>query len=173
MIKKLSQKDIRAIKIGGLCAIGILIFLVGSEVFDRLNKARASTALLNNKLELIDVDKAKQSGLASIVPKFEMPIEEEEQKFLFVDKLTEQFKKAGITNQPLQVASKAKSKQPGYQLLRMKCSATCRLTQAFDFLANLKDNPYLVGIEELRVRVDKKKPQEIEMDLTVSTFVKL
>jgi hypothetical protein len=172
MIKKLSQKDIRAIKIGGLCAIGILVFLFGSKVFDRLKNARASTALLKNKLELIDVDKAKQSGLVSIVPKFEMPVEEEQQKFLFVDKLTEQFKKAGIQNQPLQVASKGKSKQPGYQLLRMKCSATCRLTQALDFLANLKDNPYLVGIEELRIRVDKKKPQEVEMDLTVSTFIK-
>lgn len=173
MIKKLSQKDIRALKFGGLCAAAIVVFWAGAKVFDRLKEARASTALLNNKLELIDVDKAKQSGLMSIVPKFEMPIEEEEQKFLFVDKLTEQFKKAGIKNQPLEVASKGKSKQAGYQLLRMKCSATCRLTQALDFLANLKDNPYLVGIEELRIRIDKKKPQEIDMDLTVSTFVKL
>jgi hypothetical protein len=172
MIKKLSQKDIRTLKFGAVCAAGILVFWVGSKVYDRLKEARASTALLNNKLELIDVDKAKQSGLMTIVPKFEMPIEEEEQKFLFVNKLTEQFKKAGIKNQPLEVASKGKSKQAGYQLLRMKCSATCRLTQAFDFLANLKDNPYMVGIEELRIRMDKKKPQEIEMDLTVSTFVK-
>lgn len=172
MIKKLSQKDIRALKFGGLCAAAIFVFWAGAKVFDRLKEAQASTASLNNKLDLIDVDKAKQSGLMSIVPKFEMPVEEEEQKFLFVDKLTEQFKKAGIKNQPLEVASKGK-KQAGYQLLRMKCSATCRLTQGLDFLANLKDNPYLVGIEELRIRIDKKKPQEIDMDLTVSTFVKL
>ena len=172
MIKKLSQKDIRTLKLGAVCVAGIIIFLVGSAVHTRLKKAQASTALLNNKLDLIDVDKAKQSGLVSIVPKFEMPIEEEDQKFLFVDKLTEQFKKAGIKNQPLQVASKTTSKKDGYQLLRMKCSATCRLTQALDFLANLKDNPYLVGIEELRLRVDKKKPQEVAMNLTVSTFVK-
>lgn len=172
MINKLSQKDIRTLKLGALGIAGILIFLVGSKVFDRLKKAQASTAILNNKLELIDVDKAKQSGLMSIVPKFEMPIEEEDQKFLFVDKLTEQFKKAGITNQPLQVASKTTSKKDGYKLLRLKCSATCRLTHALDFLANLKDNPYLVGIEELRLRIDKNKPQEVAMDLTVSTFVK-
>ena len=171
MIKKLSQKDIRTLKFGAVCVAGILIFLVGSEVHSRLKKAQASTALLNNKLDLIDVDKAKQSGLMSIVPKFEMPIEEEDQKFLFVDKLTEQFKKAGIKNQPLKVASTGKLKD-GYRLLRMKCSATCRLTQALDLLANLKDNPYLVGIEELRLRIDKKKPQEVAMDLTVSTFVK-
>jgi hypothetical protein len=171
MIKKLTQKDIRALKIGGLCLAGILVFWIGTAVHARLKEAQASTALLNDKLELIDVDKAKQSGLISIVPRFEMPIEEEEQKFLFVNKLTEQFKKAGIKNQPLQVASKGK-KEAGYQLLRMKCSATCRFSQALDFIADLKDNPYLVGIEELRIRMDKKKPQEIEMDLTVSTLVK-
>jgi hypothetical protein len=172
MIKQLSKNDIRALKFGAVCIAGIFVFLAGSEVLGRLKKAQASTAILNNKLELIDVDKAKQSGLMSIVPKFEMPIEEEDQKFLFLDKLTEQFKKAGIKNQPLEVASKTTSKKDGYQLLRLKCSATCRLTQALDFLANLKDNPYLVGIEELRLRVDKKKPQEVAMDLTVSTFVK-
>ncbi|MHC4728323.1 MAG: hypothetical protein ACYS17_13970 [Planctomycetota bacterium] len=171
MIKGLSQKDIRTLKIGAVCAAGILVFWIGSKVYDRLKEAQASTALLNDKLKLIDVDEAKRSGMISIVPKFEMPIEEEEQKFLFVNKLTEQFKKAGIKNQPLEVASKG-AKKEGHQLLRMKCSATCKLTQALDFLANLKDNPYLVGIEELRIRIDKKKPQEIDMDLTVSTFVK-
>jgi len=172
MTNKLSQKDIRTLKLGAVCVAGIIIFLVGSEVHGRLKTAQESTDILNKKLELIDVDKAKQAGRMSIVPKFEMPIEEEDQKFLFVDKLTEQFKKAGIKNQPLEVASKTTSKKDGYQLLRLKCSATCRLTQALDFLANLKDNPYLVGIEELRLRTDKKKPQEVAMDLTVSTFVK-
>jgi hypothetical protein len=172
MTKKLSQRDIRTLKIGGICAAAIMVFWAGSEIHGRWKKARESTAMLKDKLELIDVNKAKQSGLMSIVPKFEMPIEEEEQKFLFVDKLTEQFKKAGIKNQPLEVASKSKTKQDGYQLLRLKCSASCRLTQVLDFLADLKDNPYLVGIEELRIRMDKKKPQQVDIDLTVSTFVK-
>ncbi|MCP4612557.1 MAG: hypothetical protein GY845_27985 [Planctomycetes bacterium] len=172
MINQLSPKDIRTLKLGAVCVAGIIIFLIGSEVLGRLKKAQDSTDILNKKLDLIDVDKAKQAGIMAIVPKFEMPIEEEDQKFLFLDKLTEQFKKAGIKNQPLEVASKTTSKKDGYQLLRLKCSATCRLTQALDFLANLKDNPYLVGIEELRLRVDKKKPQEVAMDLTVSTFVK-
>jgi hypothetical protein len=172
MIEKLSQKDIRTLKIGAVCVAAIIVFVFANDWLDHWKKSRTSLAELNNKLELIDVDKAKQSGLMSIVPKFEMPTEEEDQKFLFQDKLTEQFKKAGIKNQPLQVASKSKSKQAGYQLLRMKCSATCRFTQALDLLANLKDNPYLVGVEELRIKIDKKKPQEVDMDLTVSTFVK-
>jgi len=103
---------------------------------------------------------------------FEMPQKEETQRFLFRDKLNEQLKKAGIKNQPLQVASIGKSGQAGYRLLRLKCSAKCRFTQVLDLLADLKDNPYLVGVEELRIRCDKKKPQEVDLDLTVSTFVK-
>ncbi|MBN1806783.1 MAG: hypothetical protein JW837_16160 [Sedimentisphaerales bacterium] len=172
MAKRLNPKDIRAIKLGVILAVGIFLFWIGNDIYDYWKEAKASTTLLNNKLKLIDVDKVKHSGLMSIVPKFEMPVEEEEQKFLFQDKLTEQFKKAGIKNQPLQVASKKVSKLAGYQLLSMKCSANCRFTQVLDLLADMQDNPYLVGIEELRIRTDQKKPQEVEMDLTVSTLVK-
>jgi len=172
MIEKLSQRDIRILKIGAVCAAAILVFWFASKWFDRWKEARASLALLEDKLELIDVDKAKRAGLMSIVPVFEMPKEEETQKFLFIDKLTEQLKKAGIKNQPLQVVSTGKSRQAGYRLLRMKCSAKCKFTQVLDLLASLKENPYLVGVEELRMRIDKKKPQEVDLDLTVSTFIK-
>lgn len=172
MIEKLSQKDIRMLKIGAVCVAAILVFVFASELLGRWAEARASLAEVKNKLELIDVDKAKRSGLLSIVPVFEMPQKEETQRFLFRDKLNEQLKKAGIKNQPLQVASIGKSGQAGYRLLRLKCSAKCRFTQVLDLLANLKENPYLVGVEELRIRCDSKKPQEVDLDFTVSTFVK-
>ncbi len=172
MIEKLSQRDIRILKIGALCAAAILVFWLATKGYDRWKEARASLALLEDKLELIDVDKAKRCGLLSIVPVFEMPEEQETQKFLFIDKLTEQLKKAGIKNQPLEVASIGKSGQAGYKLLSMKCSAKCKFTQVLDLLASLKENPYLVGVEELRMRIDKKKPQEVDLNLTVSTFVK-
>jgi len=173
MIEKLSQKDIRVLKIGAVCVGSIFVFVfVFAPWLSRWAEARASLAEVKNKLELIDVDKAKQAGLLSIVPVFEMPEKEETQRFLFRDKLNEQLKKAGIKNQPLQVASIGKSGQAGYRLLRLKCSAKCRVTQVLDLLATLKENPYLVGVEELRMRIDKKKPQEVDLDLTVSTFVK-
>ena len=172
MIEKLSQRDIRVLMIGFVCVAAILVFVFASELLGRWAEARASLAEVKNKLELIDVDKAKRAGLLSIVPVFEMPEKEETQRFLFRDKLNEQLKKAGIKNQPLQVASIGKSGQAGYRLLRLKCSAKCRFTQVLDLLANLKENPYLVGVEELRMRIDKKKPQEVDLDLTVSTFIK-
>ena len=172
MIEKLSQKDIRTLKIGALSIAVILVFVFASEWYDRWAEARKSLAELNSKLELIDVDKARQAGLISIVPVFEMPQKEEIQKFLFIEKLHEQLKKAGINSKPWQEVSTAKSSQVGYRLLRLKCSATCRFGQVLDLLASLNENPYLVGIEEIRITCDPKKPQEVELDLTVSTLVK-
>jgi len=170
MIEKLSQRDVRILKIGAVCVVAILVFVFASGRLDRWAKARASLTEVKNKLELIDMEKAKQAGLMSIVPKFEMPQKEEIQKFLFRDKLDEQLNKAGIKS-TLQVVSTGKSGQAGYKLLRMKCSGKCRFTQVLDLLANLKDNPYLVGVEELRIRCDTKNSQQVDMDLTVSTFI--
>jgi len=35
----------------------------------------------------------------------------------------------------------------------------------------LNENPYLVGIEQFEISGDPKKPQEFELNITVSTFV--
>jgi hypothetical protein len=178
MINKLTEKDIRALKLGAIGAALILLFVLGSEWRDHWTAAKAEGAKLQAKLTAInvdkanDIDKAKQAGLMSVVPIFEMPKTEDEQSFLFRDKLSEQFKKAGIKNKPLQAQPSRKSPRPGYNLLLVKCNATCKFTQVLDFLARLNENPYLVGIEELKIKkVDPKKPQDVELDLTVSTFV--
>jgi hypothetical protein len=172
MLDKLSQKDIRALKFGAVGAAIILVFVFGSAGHERWTKAKANGAVLQSKLDVINVDKAKQAGLMSIVPAFEMPQVEEEQKFLFRDKLSEQLKRAGIRNKPLQIQTGRKSPQSGYKLLLVKCNATCRFEQVLDFLARLNENPYLVGIEELKIKCDPKKKGEVELDLTVSTFAK-
>ena len=172
MIEKFSKKDIRAMKFGLMGAAAIILFVFGSAGHKRWAKAKANGAVLRTKLDTIDVDKAKQAGLASIVPVFEMPQVEEEQKFLFRDKLSEQFKKAGIKNKPLQIQAGRKSPQAGYKLLLVKCNATCQFVQVLDFLARLNENPYLVGIEELKIKCDPKKQGEVALDLTVSTFAR-
>ena len=172
MIDKLSKKDIRALKFGAIGAVVILVFVFGSAGHERWTKAKTNGAVLKSKLNIINVDKAKQAGLMSIVPVFEMPQVEEEQRFLFRDKLSEQLKKAGIRNKPLQIQAGRKSPQSGYKLLLVKCNATCKFTQVLDFLARLNENPYLVGIEELKIKCDPKKRGEVELDFTVSTFAK-
>jgi len=172
MTTKLSAKDIRTLKIGAIGAVVILLFVFGSKWRTRWAQARARGAALEAKLDAIDVDKAKQAGLMAIVPVFEMPRAEDEQKFLFRDKLTEQLNKAGIRNDPLQLQPAKKSSQPGYNLLLVKCTAKCRFSQALDLLARLNENPYLVGIEEFRIKVDPKKREEVDLGFTVSTLAK-
>ena len=70
MIEKFSKKDIRAMKFGAIGAVAIILFVFGSAGHKRWTKAKANGAVLRTKLDTINVDKAKQAGLASIVPVF-------------------------------------------------------------------------------------------------------
>jgi len=171
-MRRLNEKEKRTLKFGAACAVAIVGFALGTEWLGHWKKVRYSRAGIDNKLDAINVSDAKRAGLMSIVPVFEMPEKEEIQKFLFRDKFNDQLKKAGIKSEPLQVLPPIKSPVDGYKLLRLKCSAKCRFAQALDLLARLKENPYLVGIEELKIECDQKKRQEVKLDLTVSTFVK-
>jgi hypothetical protein len=171
MIDRLSKRDKRALVIGGICAAAI-IFIFVLKIPERWAQARKSLASVRAKLKAIDAEQAKRAGLMSIVPAFEMPQVEEKQTFLFRDKLNEQLKKAGVNSKPLQVLPVAKARQSGYKLLRLKCSGKCNFEQALDLLAGLNENPYLVGIEEFKIKCDPKNRQAVELDFTVSTFVK-
>lgn len=172
MIEKLSQKDIRALKIGAVGVAAIIVFIFASEWIDHWKSANSRLQELEEKLELIDLDKAKRAGLMTIVPEFEMPLERETQKYLFLNELNDQLRELRINSQPLQEVAGGKSPDPRYKLLRLKCSAKCRFTQVLDLLADIKENPYLVGIEEMRIKCDPQNKQQVEMELTVSTFVK-
>ena len=155
-----------------VCAVVIVAFAFGTKWLDNWKQARSSRAKITDKLEEINIDETKRAGLMSIVPVFEMPEKEEKQKFLFRDKFNEQLRNARIKSEPLQVLTPIKSGVAGYDLLRLKCSAKCSFGQALDLLVNLKENPYLVGIEELKIECDQKKRQDVKLDLTISTFVK-
>lgn len=171
-MKKLGQKEKRTLKFGVVCAIAIVGFTFATQWLGHWKKVRDLRAGIKDKLKTINVDETKRAGLMSIVPVFEMPEKEEKQKFLFRDKFNEQLSSARIKSEPLQVLSSIKSGVAGYKLLRLKCSAKCSFGQALDLLARLNENPYLVGIEELKIECDQKKRQEVKLDLTISTFVK-
>jgi len=172
MIEKLSERDKRALKIGAVCVVGIVVFAFAAEWLGHWGQVRKSLATAKADLKAINPSKADQEGLRSIVPAFEMPQDEEEQKVLFRNKLNEQLKKARINSKPLQTLGTVKSRDTGYELLRLKCSGKARLAQVLDFLANLNENPYLVGIEEMQIKCDPKKRQEVELDLIVSTLTR-
>jgi hypothetical protein len=144
-MRKLNQREKRTLKFGVVCAVAIVMFSVGTWLLEYWRQEKAKTVDLKKQLKNIDVSDAKRAGLMSIVPVFEMPEKEETQKFLFREKFNEQLKKAGIKSEPLQIVRAGKSPVAGYELLRLKCSAKCKFGQALDLLANLKENPYLVG----------------------------
>jgi hypothetical protein len=168
----INEKDKRALKFGGICALAIIMFWLTTKWLDHWGVIRQSLADAKKELAAISPSEAKQAGLLSIVPVFEIPKDEEKQKFLFRDKLDEQIKMARIKSKPLQILPAGKPVYKEYKMLRVKSDAKCRFTQMLDLLANLKENPYLVGIEEIKIKRDAKNKQEVEMDLAVSTFVK-
>jgi hypothetical protein len=166
-MQKLTQRDIRTLKIGGICVAAIVIFVFGTTWIERWSKVRADIQKKEAELDLID--RAKQTGVMSIVPAFETPEKEEDQKNRFRTKLVEQLNKAGIKTEPLKVVTTKKTLLKNYKLMLIQCKAKCSFTQALDFLARLNENPHLVGVEEFRIKCDQNKPQEVELDITVST----
>ena len=81
--------------------------------------------------------------------------------------------KYGINSAPLPLQSRPRSPLTGYKQLLLVCKAKCRFSQALDLLARLNENPYLVGIEEFKIKVDPKKRTEVELNLTISTLTKM
>jgi hypothetical protein len=169
---KLKPREQR-ILIGGLAvAVAIVVFNFGPKLVGHWRQVRASLDTLEAKQKDIP-DEKQRAALAAAVPVFDVPQPEEKQKFAFRDKLYEQFKKAGINPEPLTFPA-TKKKIGDYRMVLIKCKAKCKFDQLLDFLASLKENPYLVGVEELRIQCDTKQPpekrQEVEIDITVSTF---
>ena len=169
---KLSEKDIRALKLGAVSAAAVVLFLLGMKWYDHWHLARIDGQTLRAKLSDIDMNETKRRGLMAIVPTFKMPAEEEEQQFLFREEFSNQLKKAGIKNDPLKILSNKRSPLSGYKSLHLVCTAKCRFSQVLDLLAKLNENPYLVGIEEFRLKIDPKKRSEVQLNMTVSTFTK-
>ena len=178
MARKLNEREKRMLLFGAASAVVILAFTYGVRWLDHWGKTRKTLTLAKSRLGEIETDEAKRAGLAAIVPVFEAPEPEDKQKFLFRDRLHEQLKKAGIQTEPLQFLATRRTKNVAHKVLKIKCKGKCKFDQLLTFLANLKENPYLVGVEELRIQCDAKEPPEkrkdkpIEIELTVSTFVK-
>jgi hypothetical protein len=180
MARKLNEREKRMLLIGGVALAAILIFTYGTKGVDRWSRSRSSLAAAQRKLSEVETDQEKLAGLLALVPVFETPQVLEKQTSLFREKFYEQLKKAGINSEPPQPALGKKINIGGamYQVVKIKCKGKGKLDQLLDLLGNLKENPYLVGVEELQIRCDtkdaaeKRKDKDVDIDLVVSTFVK-
>jgi hypothetical protein len=175
MLENINPKDSRALKLGaaGIAAIVVLLFIM--DINKHWANAQESYDKINTKLETLDainITKAEYAALKNSVPAFEMPVEKGQQKFIFQDSLNEQFKKTNIKSQPWEEVDCKSKLLTGYEVLALKTSGKCNITQLFDLLTNLKENPYLISIEELMIKVDEKNKQEVNFEMTLSTPVK-
>lgn len=169
-MQKLTERDKRVIKWGVVCAVGILIFFFGASWLEKWSEARAGAKMKQAQIEGVDMSDAKRAGILSIVPAFEMPEKEEEQMNRFREELLKQLQRAGIKNEPLKVSTSNKTTlYKSYKLMTIQCKAKCKFSQVMDLLARLPENPHLVGVEEFKMKCDKNKPEDVELDLTVST----
>jgi hypothetical protein len=170
---KLSERDKRALKIGAVCVLGILVFVLVSDWFGRWWGVRKSLAESGDKFGSISLSEKDWVELRTKVPVFKIPQKYEEQKYPFRDKFDKQLGEAKIKKGTLQFLPIGRSKHgEKYRLLSLQCRrAKCNFGQVLDLLAALPENPYMAGIEELKIKCDPKKRKEFELDLTVSTFV--
>ena len=171
-MQKLSEKDKRTLRVGGILVGAILVSAILMQWVEHWGQVRESLAVSRGELKMISSAAGSADGGGLILPAFEMPQRQEQQQFLFRDKLAEQFKTAKIKTEPLQVIPATKTRQGGYRVMRLKTGGSCKLGQIFDFIANIEENPYLVSVEEFRIKCDEKNRENIEFDLTVSTFVR-
>jgi hypothetical protein len=175
MSGKLNQKDVRALKLGAAGVAAIIVLLSVLDFQESWVNAKATFETTNAKLatlSTIDMTGTKYSGLMSAVPVFQMPEEKEKQKFLFRDSLNTQLKKSNVNSQPWQEIAGKRALIANHEVMRLKTSGKCNVNQLFDLLANLKENPCLICIDELMIRLDTQNKQQVTFDITLSTPVK-
>lgn len=138
---------------------------------------------LEQKIEKVDLiesiynttGKAAQARLNRKVPAFAMPQVEDKQRMLFAKKIDEQIKKTGIklTSQGKYLSKGKRQTGMDLKLLALQYRGKGQLNQIIDLLDDLKNNPYLVGIEEIKITCGKKNRNEMDLALTISTLTQL
>jgi hypothetical protein len=177
---RLGYRDKRALATGAIVIAAVIAYIfIIAPWLDDWKATRSVLADYKQKLEMMGVgtdgiSKAKQQALMRIVPVVESPEAEDAQRVLFRDKFSEQLKKTGIPikSGPGFDSSAKFQKDLGLKVLKLTCKTKCKFDQVLNLLANLNDNPYMIGIEQLRLQCDEKKRQDLEMTLTISTSVR-
>ena len=173
MKNKISERDKRALKLGAI-AVAVVLLCVGTgRLFEKYRATKKELGAIQKQVVQVMGDKDgklshQQRGLLSIVPKLEMPEQEEIPGAKFRQKFSEQLKKAGIKYTQLAFLSASKSKNTlGFKTLKIQCRGKCKFNQAVDLLEKLYDNPLFVAVEELKLECDPKKRTEMQISIVV------
>ncbi len=169
---KLQERDVRTLKLGAICALAIVLAWGGMSWYEHWSGVRSRLDNAREQVSSLRPASAKSKSLAARVPVFEMPVSEDEQKFLFRDAFIEQLKKAGIGGEPPVFLPVSRTRVAGYKVVKIKCKGRTKFDKALEFLGDIKSNPYLLGIEKFSFTCDDKKRNEVEVDIVVSSLAK-
>jgi hypothetical protein len=177
-MKPLTQRDKRTLKLMAAAAALILgYFLVLEPALASYRSLRDDRDRLVKQLSRLT---RIESGIGAVyfkelsdrVPVFEMPEDAARQGLLFRDELTRQLQKAGIQARALQLRENRGKREDGYAILTVDCQGRCSYEQMLRLLADLKRNPYYVGVEKFSLRVDTRNRNEMAFQLAVFTYAK-
>lgn len=170
-----TQRNRRALVVGAIAA-GVILFLTyGLTPWLELRQRIAKQQEILAKASLDDSPTAqvRRLRLAQAVPAFEMPVEEDQQRLRFLKSLTATLKASGLNlpEMPLYKAQTLPQSDLDVKLLCLECEGQCKLEQAFDVLARLYENPYLVSVEQMALECDSEDRDTWRLSLTLSTFI--
>jgi len=174
MAYKLSKHDKKVLMIGLAAAAIVLAYVKVLDPWisdwrqtrDALQANRRIIASLNSSLN-------RRINQATLVPVMTMPVQTERQQHLFKTKVNEQMNAAGIQVKSLQYITTGKTPNKlGFTVSKLKCDGKCNMAQAVKLLASLPENPYFLGVDELRLSCDPRKRDDMTLSITVSTFCK-
>ncbi|MCP4454541.1 MAG: hypothetical protein GY809_24045 [Planctomycetes bacterium] len=177
MAVTLTDKDKRTLWLGAVASVVILGLVYVPRLAGQWRSLRSEMHAMESTLQQIQNPKdAKQKFMDTQVPVYKMPVAADAQAFLFRDKLTEQIKKAGLKEVPLQTEFSKKRVTGGYQPLYVSYAGKCSFDKLLKLLVDLKTNPYYVAVEALKIEADPKTPaqgrKEMTIELTLTTLAK-
>jgi hypothetical protein len=169
---RLSEHDRKVLTYGATAAAIMVVYAYGiSPWVADWQKTRAMTAANVRTIESLAGSTGRRTNQASIVPVMEMPVATEKQQHLFKTKFNEQLIAAGIQAKSVQYVSTGKTpNETGFTVSKLKCDGKSNMAQVAKLLASLPENPYFLGVDELRLSCDPKTRQDITLSITVSTF---
>ncbi len=174
MIKKLNQRDVRALRYG-IAGIAIFaIFYLALSGLARWKEIRSNIEISKGQLQTLATAKPGDQ-IRQIMSVLKIPQNEETQRNLFRTEFNSQLSRSGIRAQPIKVTTAEKSPKAGYKTLYLECKARGSFDQVLDFLANVNRNPYLVGIEKLVITKSDTRNQmsrDVNIEIKVSSLVK-
>lgn len=177
-MKPLTQRDKRTLKLSAI-AVAVIVgwFMIVEPTLGSYRSLRSERDHLQKQLDRLTgiqngVGSIKYKELADRVPKFELPQDAARQGVLFRDELTRQLQKAGLQARTVQLRDNRGKRQDGFAVLTVDCQGRGGYEPMLKLLADLKQNPYYVGIEKFSLRVDAKNRNEMTFQLAAFTYAK-